>query len=140
MEDEDGQNKQAKEKALRELVDMAKYQGNRVREVREKFERLRDKIVNNINFEDSEHAENMRMNLETIFNYGHSAGEGSETSIALHEQIEIMHKMEKVSTDRDKIQAERDDKAAERDIKALEISERQAKALEQIVTFLRSSR
>lgn len=122
MEDE---RKQDQEKALRDLVGMAEHEGNRAREARKKFEQLRDRIIENIDFEDSQHEGAMRANLETIFNYGHSAGEASETSIAVREQIDIMHKMEKTSGNRDKAQAERDEKA-------LALSQRQTEAIEAI--------
>ena len=122
MEDE---RKQNQDKALRDLVGMAEHEGNRAREARKKFEQLRDRIVENIDFEDRQHADAMRANLEMIFNYGHSAGEASETSIAVREQIDIMHKMEKDSMNRDKAQTERDEKA-------LVLSERQCKAIEAI--------
>jgi len=123
MEDDGKQNR---EKALRELIGMAEHEGNRAREAREKFERLRDRIVDNIDFEDHQHKDAMCMNLESIFNYGHSAGEASETSIALREQMEVMHRMEKVASDRDKAMVEREERA-------LAMSERQVKALETIV-------
>ncbi len=127
MEDED---KQRREKALQDLIGMAEHEGNRAREAREKFERLRDRIVENIDFEDHQHKDAMCTNLESIFNYGHSAGEASETSIALREQMEIMHRMEKVAADRDKASIEREERG-------LAFSGRQVKALEDIAAFLK---
>jgi hypothetical protein len=126
MEDEGKQNRA---NALRELVDMASHASERASEARKKFEQVRNRIVDNIDFEDRQHADAMRVNLETIFNLGHTAGEASETSIAVREQIEIMHKMEKVAAERDKAQAERDDRA-------LAYSERQTKALEVIADYV----
>jgi len=114
-----------RENALRDLIGMASHASDRASEARKKFEQARDRIIENIDFEDRQHADAMRANLEVIFNYGHSAGEASETSIAVREQVDIMHKMEKDSAIRDKAQAARDDRA-------LEISERQVKAIESI--------
>lgn len=124
MEDES-----KRENALRELIGMASHASERAGEARKKFEQARDRIVEGIDFEDRQHADTMRANLEVIFNYGHAAGEASETSIAVREQVDIMHKMEKVSAERDKAQAERDDRA-------LALSERQTQAIEAIAKVL----
>jgi hypothetical protein len=97
-----------------------------VRRSRDAFEKIKKQLLRDLGGYGlgGQDAENFSSALDAVFGHGHNAGENSQTSLAVNEQLEMMGRMLKESSDREKKSDERDKRIEERDKKAEERSDK----------------
>jgi hypothetical protein len=134
MDDEANKSNEELKQQMNALLSAAETQSAQVKQAREQFETVRDRIMSGMNFPDEQFREGFRVTLENLYTYGHTAGSACETALAIREQLDLLTKMNDGIDARNKANDERaiaEEKArTERDERALEYQRQQLAALE----------
>jgi hypothetical protein len=128
--EEDARKKQMKDQ-MKQLVDGAEQSNARARKAREDFERFVERVLQTLKLDSgSALGQTLRMDFETAYTYGSTAGESAETNLVYVEQLELIRKMSELHERREKEISVREKEQRERDLKMLAFTERQVAAVE----------
>lgn len=131
--EEDAQKKHMQAQ-MKQLVEGAEQSGARARKAREDFERFVAHALLTLKLDsNSALGQTLRMDLETAYTYGSTAGESAETNLVYVEQLELIRKMSELNERREKEVSLREKEQRERDLKMLALTERQVVAIEALV-------
>lgn len=145
---EEDKNEQQKQQIVA-LANAAQQASEIVRRSREAFDKIKSQLLRDLGGYGlgGQDAENFSSALDAVFGHGHNAGENSQTSLAVNEQLEMMERMlkeaserEKKNDERDKRSDERDKRNEERDARTLELMAKQIEVLEGIASAIRETR
>lgn len=109
---EEDKNGEQHKQQIAALASAAEQASEIVRRSKEAFDKIKKQLLRELNL-DSQSAEHFSNALDAVFGHGHNAGENSQSSLAVNEQLELMERMLKESTERDKKSDERDKKSDE---------------------------
>lgn len=128
--EEDARKKQMKDQ-MQQLVEGAEQSGARARKAREDFDRFVAQTLMTLKLDSgSALGQTLRMDFETAYTYGSTAGESAETNLVYAEQLELIRKMSETHERREKEISAREKEQRDRDLKMLAFTERQVAAIE----------
>lgn len=135
--EEDARKKQMKDQ-MQQLVEGAEQSGARSRKAREDFERFVAHALTTLKLApDSALSQTLRMDFETAYTYGSTAGESAETNLVYVEQLELIRKMSEQHERREKEITKREKEQREHDLKMLAFTRRQVEAIEALVVAVK---
>lgn len=121
----------AAKKQVQALTEAMERESNRSRAAFEAYKDLQIKILNGLGLNQGDQSfEIMKINLDTVFTYGQTMGESSETVLMFNTQLKLVQEMNARQVAEGKKTDERDKRAIARDERHEQLFERQVTAVE----------